>query len=541
MVIILPYESMGGGHLMPVSPFLSTISAAERRWLLLVSSLVTALTLLPFAICALAASAADVVFSGFLLNPVDGFTYLAKMRMGWEGNWLYHPPFTLERGPGALLFTFYFALGHLARILDIPLITMFHIARVVCNFALLWVAYGFIARATEAVNLRKLMWWLVALSSGIGWVVQKFGLGYSYYELQAILHMNTFYVMFIAPHLPLAAVIMLLMFAQALDSRRPSLRAFVQLSVLSVLLAFILPFMLVVVYLALGATLGAIWWRDRSFPRSQLVSVFFAGLITLPVLVYTQLAIQADPTLLAYSTQNETLTPSPLALLLAFGLLVPFLVPGVRSALRRRSDWDFLLVAWIALVLVLLYVPYRFQWRFSAGLHIPIAILAALGLSQVVRANWLRRIVVVAMALTPFYLLMTQISGKASVSRAVVHYPFTYISKHEEAALKWLRVNVPVSAAVLASHEMGLFIPAFAGQRVVFGHVSETIDPQRKSQLLKDFFSGEADRAGMLRSLEINYVLIGPRERARGDVDPNSLPLTLVFSSGDVGVYKVGS
>ena len=516
------------------------VSAAERRWLLIASGLVSAVTLLPFAICALAATRSDAVFAGFLFNPVDGFTYLAKMRMGWQGNWLYHSPFTLEQGPGGLLFTFYFALGHLARLLDLPLLELFHIARVVCNFLLLWVVYGFIARATDVISLRRLMWWLVALSSGLGWVVVKYGLGYSYYEQQAILYMNTFYVLFIAPHLPLAGAIALLMFGRALDSPRPSVRDVAELSLLSLSLALVLPFLLVVVYVVLGATLAVLWWRDRSFPRMRVVAVFVAGLITLPLLVYTQLTIQADPLLLAYSTQKADLTPAPLALLFAFGLLLVFLVPGVRSAIRRKSDWDILLVVWIALVLVMMYAPYRYQWRFSAGLHMPIAILAALGLSQVISAKWLRRLVVVAMALTPCYLLLTQITGKASVATAAAHYPLTYISKNEMAALNWLQMNVPTSASVLASHEMGLFIPAFAGQRVVYGHVSETIDPQTKSGLLNEFFSGGADRAAMLRRLAIDYVLIGPRERARGSVDPTVLPLTLVFASGDVGVYKVG-
>ena len=519
----------------------ATVSPAERRWLLLVSSFVVALTLLPFVVCALAAWQSGAVFAGFLLNPVDGFTYLAKMRMGWQGHWLYQSPFTLERGPGGLLFTLYFALGHLARLLDLPLLLTFHIARVVCNFMLLWVVYGFIARATDAISVRKLMWWLVALSSGLGWIVQKYGLGYPYYEQQAILHMNTFYDMFIAPHLSLAAALMLLMFTRVLDAARPSPRAFAESGLLSLLLALVFPFLLVVVYLTLGATLGAIWWRDRSFPRVQLACVFLAGLITLPVLVYMQIGIQADPNLVAYSTQNQTLTPSPLGILLAFGLLIPLLFPGIQSALRRRSDWDIVLVAWIALVAVLMYVPYRFQWRFTTGLHVPIAIVAALGLSQAIAAKWPRRLMIAALVMTPCHLLLTQITGKASIATAAAHYPLTYISKSEAAALNWLQMNVPVRAAVLASHEMGLFIPAFAGQRVVFGHVSETIDPQTKSRMLNDFFSGKADRAEMLRDLGIDYVLIGPRERARGTVDPASLPLRLVFSSGDVGVYKVAS
>lgn len=89
------------------------------------------LSLLPYLLCTAAAARAGVVFTGLLLNPPDGFTYLAKMRMGLQGQWLYHLPFTLERGPGAFLFSYYFALGHLARIVELPLPVVFHVARLV--------------------------------------------------------------------------------------------------------------------------------------------------------------------------------------------------------------------------------------------------------------------------------------------------------------------------------------------------------------------------------------------------------------------------
>ena len=188
-----------------------------------------------------------------------------------------------------------------------------------------------------------------------------------------------------------------------------------------------------------------------------------------------------------------------------------------------------------------MYVPFQYQWRFSAGLHIPIAILGALGLNDMIRAIWLRRAIVGLLLLTPCYLLLTLVTGKGSVKTASEHFPLTYLSRPEMAALEWMQVHVPVGAAVFASHEMGLFIPAYAGQRVVYGHVSETLDPKAKSQLLDAFFRGEIDRAQTLRRLGINYVLIGPREQARASqsLDPTGLPLVRVFSSGSVQIFKV--
>jgi hypothetical protein len=34
----------------------------------------------------------NYVFSGFLLNPQDGNSYLAKMQEGWSGSWQYTLP-----------------------------------------------------------------------------------------------------------------------------------------------------------------------------------------------------------------------------------------------------------------------------------------------------------------------------------------------------------------------------------------------------------------------------------------------------------------
>jgi hypothetical protein len=70
------------------------------------------LTLLPY-LWANAAAGSGHVFAGFLLNPLDGATYLAKMRQGWEGNWLFTLPFTADPGPGSFLFTYYLLLGPL--------------------------------------------------------------------------------------------------------------------------------------------------------------------------------------------------------------------------------------------------------------------------------------------------------------------------------------------------------------------------------------------------------------------------------------------
>ena len=181
----------------------------------------------------------------------------------------------------------------------------------------------------------------------------------------------------------------------------------------------------------------------------------------------------------------------------------------------------------------MLYASIPLQRRLALGLHLPIAILAAQGLQQVVRSKWLRRIAIAATVLTSLWLIMLLISG------AVRHDQHIFISANEAAAFNWLQANVPPDTVVLAAPETGAFIPAFAGQRVVYGHPYETVDADRQKQLVTDFFAGTLDRLTVLRTDSINYILVGPRERALGQFDATALPVRSVYTSGDVTVYAV--
>jgi hypothetical protein len=520
----------------PVPP---PITRDERRWLLWSTAAVLAASLLPYLLCALAAYRADVTFTGLLLNPPDGFTYLAKMRMGLEGHWLYHLPFTLERGPGAFLFTYYFALGHAARLVDLPLPVMFHVARLLGGALFLWTLYRAIACIADDVRMRKLMWWLVAFGSGLGWVVLKFGLGYSYYYQQVIAYASLFYGLVANAHFALALALMLMLFMQILGTKSMAPLALVKLSVVSLALAIVIPFMPVVVYLVTGVGLLVVWRRDRRMPRAQLASILVAGAITGGFLVFMQMQINADPTFTVLSTQAKTPTPGPLGMLLSYGLLWPFALVGMYRSWQRRSDWDVVLLTWVLLVLPLSYIPYHMQWRFLLGLQIPIAVFAAEGIVCSIRAIWMRRAAIAATMLSSVYLVLFLIVSKAPVATAAVHFPLTYLSADETAALRWLRTDVPIDAAVLASREMNFFIPAYAGQRVVAGHGVETFDAPRKSKLVIDFFAGTLDRAALLRELPVDHLVVGPRDLARGTFDPATLPLRLEFSAGGVAVYKV--
>jgi hypothetical protein len=502
------------------------ISPAERRWLLIRSIGVLAVASLPYLIGALTAGS-DRVFSGLQVNPLDGLSYLAKMQIGLHGDWLFTLRYTAEQGQGALVYTYFIALGQLARVSGLPLMLVFHAARLVGGFALLWSIYALIVRVIDSIDQRRRTWWLIAMSSGLGWLALAVGHGAS--SDLTIPESNTFYSLVANAHFALAMALMLAMLLLALDPDTATLRRTIGLSASSVALAVIQPFAAFAAYAVLGATLLVMWRRDRALPRGPMTLTVIAGFITTPVLAGIYLAMQSDPLLRAWLAQNQTLSPPPLEYLIGYGLLLVLAVPAAKTAWRRRSNWDILLLVWIGVTALLLYAPIALQRRLSLGLHIPIGLLAAIGMSLIVRGVWARRLIMAATLATSILIVVVLIAGAASRS------PSIYLTTDEFAAMTWLHDHARFDDVVLAAPGTGAFIPAFAGQRVVYGHPYETVDAEQQKQLVTDFFAGQNSEA--LQG--VNYVLIGPRERALGALDVSTLPLSEEFRSGEVVLYAV--
>ncbi|HFD38932.1 MAG TPA: hypothetical protein ENJ31_03660, partial [Anaerolineae bacterium] len=147
---------------------------AEFRWLLTASLVVLLLASLP-TIYAWSLADADHVFTGFVYNTEDGNSYIAKMRLGATGEWLFHIFYTVEPHDPALAFLLHILLGKLAAAAGLSLVLVYHLARVLFGLALLWTIYAFAARFTPDVITRRLAWALAATGSGLGWLLLLLG------------------------------------------------------------------------------------------------------------------------------------------------------------------------------------------------------------------------------------------------------------------------------------------------------------------------------------------------------------------------------
>jgi hypothetical protein len=513
------------------------VGRKEIRWALAWAIFIVGLTCLPYFYAWLS-TPADMFYTGQIINPYDGNSYLAKMLQGGRGEWLFHLPYTSEDHAGAFIYTFYLLLGHFSVLVGLPLIWTYHLARVLGGLFLLLVTYYFVALFLDDVRERRAAYLLVGLSSGLGWLASPFLLTPDLWIPESI----TFYAIFTNPHFPLVMALMLLIFAHVVKGR------LLWACLASLLLAIVQPFGLLTIYAVLGGYLTLRWIMDKRFPRPEIVRTIASGVVTVPIILYDFYVFTSNPALKAWAAQNLTPSPPPWDYVLGYGLILALALGGVVWSVRQRTN-GFLLT-WVGVNALLLYAPFSLQRRLVTGLHIPLCILAAVGLFRYVLPGraLLRNVVVALTTLTNILLLVASTGGAAR------HEHPLYIYRDEKEALDWLRENTAPHEVVLAwpgedssgpfpFPGTGLLIPAWAGNRVLYGHPFETIEAEEKRAQALTFFAGEtvaSVRREILERYDVDYVFCGPQERVWG-ADLESLPfLTIVYHNDLVTIYLKG-
>lgn len=182
-------------------------------------------------------------------------------------------------------------------------------------------------------------------------------------------------------------------------------------------------------------------------------------------------------------------------------------------------------------------MPFNLQRRFLLGLYIPLAGLAVYGWMAISRRGFFQRrtglILMILSLPTSILVLLSGISGAVSADRHI------YLSTNEVQMMEWMLHNLDEGEVILASPETGLFIPAWAGQQVIYGHPFETVNAAVNKELVEDVLSGglPLDQFSQVAGIHPDYLFWGPREMAFSSSPPAGLGA--VQSIGDVTLYKV--
>lgn len=515
----------------------AVMTAAEWRWVALASLAVMAFTCLPY-LFGWYITPPGFQYMGLLANPDEHNVYLGWMRQAERGHLLFFDPFTTEPQRARFFHGFFLALGLAARVTHLPLIWVYHLARVASGMLLLVGVYRLAAQLLEGRLGRRLAWAFAAFSSGLGWLyalahpaaaVHPIDFGPGLVMPEAI----TFLSLLLNPLFCFSVWLMIALFTAYLAAVRSGSWKLAALGGLAgLILGNAHTYNVITVWATLAVYVAAVAIMRRRFPTRE---VLFGGLIAVmsaPFVIYQYWLFETDP-VFQEKALTLTLTPPPIFFLLGYALVLALAAPGAVLALARRNEAQTLMVLWAGVTLLLVFAaPFSFQRKLAEGVHIPLSLLAALFV-----ANWIAprvpgraavavaALLVVVTAPSNVFFLARGLRDLTTNNAAYVEtlMPPLYLRADTVAAMSWLRERTRMSEAVLCLPLDGSYIPGAAGNKVYIGHWAETLRYPDKLASVLWFFS-ERPRPGQrnefMQANGLRFVLYTPNEAAVGAFNP---------------------
>ncbi len=527
-----------------------TLSKREICWIVVFGVVVATITTIPYVL-GFASQGEDWVFTGFVYGVEDGNSYMAKMRIGTSGGWLFRTPYNTLPQQGVVAFLPFILIGKLASepAVHEQLVVLYHLLRIFATFFAIYAIYQFIALFIKQIYWRRWATILATVGGGTGWLLILIGksnwlgsLPLEWYSPEWFGFLS-FYGL---PHMLIARGLMLIALSLYLTSPAKLLRAWCAGGVLF-LLGLVHPLSLVSSAAVIGFHQISIWIlsiRAKTLKNAQrwFTAAFRSLVLPSPIVLYMVIRFSTDPFLEAWTSQNRIISPHPAHIIIAYGLMFIPVLLGVKKIYEKRKWSGMLLLAWILSLPLLAYAPHNLQRRFPESIWVAIVIVAAVGLERFIGgAPGKRRFVgsvLLSLSLpSAFFLLL----GGARVTLN----PTTPVFRpaDEVKALLWLSEHDNVTNNVLASYETGNALPAWTSAYVVIGHGPESPNLDELRSHVESFYSGQftpEEQFNLLEDHAIEYVFYGPFERTFGNEEiKESEFLELVYKSGEYEIYSV--
>ncbi len=467
----------------------------------------------------------EITFSGLFYNPIDGYSYFAKMIQGKSGNWTFQLPYSPVKNGDIFIFTLYIFFGHLSRIFYLGIPVLYHLFRIL--FAIL---FFFSLRTllklffTEENKYYQGAMLSILFGAGLGWIFVISG------ELPAdfwLAEAYGFLSAFSNPHFILSLVIMNVLIVILLNNEKKSY-VFLFIFLLSIILVSISPFA--------GIVIGFIYFVyllinfpiiDRNFKKliSLAIPVIFIG-------YYQMKTITSDPVLSLWNAQNITASPSILNLIFSFSPAILGIVMLLVWVFKKKIKLEkniILLLLWIVFAFAMTIIPFNLQRRFLVGIYIPLVIVFwyLLGVffenrKQKLAKFWIYLLIGIVIPSNLIVFL-------GSMNAIRNYEPLFFTKNNYLQAARWMDNNIKEQAVVLTNQELGLLVPAYGNFKVVYGHPFESINEDVVKNNLNKFWNDTLsvdESQKFLIENHVNYILC-----EKGNPIPNCPTITKTFTA----------
>lgn len=519
----------------------------ERKTALIVAVIVSILTILPYLI-GFISQGEEWRFTGFVVGVEDGNSYLAKMLSGAAGSWLFRSPYSSSPQKGVIAFLPYILLG---KITSSPaqheqLIVVYQLFRIVGIFLAVLASWDFICIFISKNELRIWALIIAIFGGGLGWIVvltqQKHLLGSVPLEFISPESFG-FLALLGFPHLAFARGLFLWGFTHYLQ--KPSGFG---AGVLWLLMGFFQPMMVVIGWAVIGThnvILSMVFLlkkpadilSERRKIKKSITKLAKVILVSAPIVIYTAWAFLTDPYLTGWAGQNNLPSPHIFHYLVAYGLMLPAAIFGLKMHIRNNRYQALFLIGWLLILPVLLYAPVPTQRRLAEGVWVAIVVSVFLVFSgeRIFTRKWKVYLLFTIPSSVILLLgsLMVAISPAKPVFRPVA----------EVQMFRYFELQDIPNPVILSSYEIGNPLPAWVPARVVLGHGPESTPRDQIEKDLETIFSAATPasiRNKTLQEYQVDYLIWTQEDRDRWLWDPREHPeLRLVYNERGYSIYAL--
>lgn len=521
-----------------------------------------------------------------------------------------------------LLNPLFLVMGQAAHWLHLPLIAVYHLSRLAFGALLIVATWWIISLFVQPSHARRFALLMVCFSAGLGWLPIPWEIFPSPYgpagpvdnwQPEAI----TFLSLYLSPlfcfSLALQIAIIALLW-KAEITRRFSYT--ISAGLLGAILGLTHTYDIIsvsavwCVFLISGVLpqkTRAVEWSYHT-TLGSICRALVAGAIALPSVAYIYHALQTEAT---FNKRMNVVTGTTGVqwVLLGYGITLILAIYAVwgchrtvrnsgiteqnasqpdaevtlqTSKARTETGWLAggalrLLVSWAIANIMVAFLPvskFPFQRKMLQGAHLPIAILAGVGIALLLQTPTIRRQVTNPKMVVLLLVLLLSISNFRFMARDLtgfrdnfINNQRPYLNRGEINALQWIERNTPADAAVqplpwiartpnnklaLLDFSLGCVIPGAIHRKVYCGHWGETPDYPSKIQDFIKFSRPDAPdayRRELLTRMGVQYLIYSQRDLQDGTEnpfhpflsDPSQAPpyLRRVYSNRDADVYEI--
>ncbi len=539
------------------------ITSAEWRWIILASVALVGLALFPFIwVLMVDASNNDWQFMGALHHYGNGAAHLARVQQGENGSMLVRYLHTPETHNGLLVDSLYALLGQIARLTSLRSMAVFHAARVGAAMFMYLAIYQLAATIWMRIRTRRIFFIVVSIASGFGWLMTPLFASQDYLDVIAP-QISPFFATLVNVHLPLSIAFLAMLATMMKVVFRPGQTIVPRLDngtilifIIGLLLALVYPAGLLPLLVAMIFSIAVEAWENKRLNVRYLRWILWVFVPLSPLLVYY--AIVFDFSGVAGVIWDQIISvslPLPGVLVLSLGLPLLIALPGIyRGITKLEQDGDRFMVGWLLGMVGLLYLPLPLGHQSLVAIMMPIGYFATRSIEDVwftyISRRWRMRVMVALVPIIAATNLFVLLLPLRPISADNLNEASGLLLERDYAvAFAWLEHFASDGDVVLAAPNTSLWLPAWTGVQVVYGHPRETAQAHAKRRAVLNWYSGSDEVCGTLLSgvphvpdadYKVRYVILGPQEAQLGKTACGDW-LMRQRQFGRVSVYEVRS